>query len=110
MPDSKAINFRHLELSLKGSERQRPSLLQQTLRFQDILTEYGKPLSEPNLQALVDDWNHQPFIMAHKRWQINKASRISIINLSVAVARPVLDVMVAHLHWWKWTESCPLLA
>jgi len=108
--DSKTTNFRHLELSLKGSERQRPSVLQQALRFNSILNEADKPIIEPNLQALIDEWNCQPFIIAQKRWAISKDTRISIINLCVAVSKPALDVMTAHLNWAKWSESCAGLA
>jgi len=110
MPDSKAANFRHMELSYKGSERQRPSILQQTLRFQHILEDSSRPITESNILSLVDDWNTQPFVIANKRWQISKLARIAITNLSVSVGRATLDVMTAHLHWWKWTESCAPLA
>jgi hypothetical protein len=107
--DSKAENFRHMELSYKGSERQRPSILQQTLRLQHILEASGRAITESNILLLVDEWNNQPFVIAVPKWKISKAGRIAITNLSVSVTRVTLDIMVAHLHWWKWAECCALL-
>lgn len=110
LSDSKAENFRHMELSCKGSERQRPSILQQTLRFQQILGDTSRAVTESNILGLVDEWNTQPFVIANKKWQISKVARIAITNLTVSVDDSTLEVMMAHLHWWKWTESCAPLA
>lgn len=106
MDDAKVMNFKHMELSFKGSERQRPNVLQQALRFQVILADAAQPITEANLLKLASEWNSQPLISSQKRWQISKDSRIAIANLSLGVAKETLAHIKNHLNFWKWNECC----
>lgn len=94
---------------MRGAERQRPSVLQQALRFQAILNAQLQPLTEANLLKLADEWNSQPAIASQRRWQINKEGRIAIANLTLGVGLNAVAQLKNHLDFWKWSECGPSL-
>jgi hypothetical protein len=102
--DTKALHFRSMELSLKGSERQRPNIFAQTMRFMDILTNAGQPVTDTGLCKLIDEFNRMPAVATNKKWQIGKDARVAIVNISSGVAPDTLSIIKHHLHNWKWAE------
>ena len=99
-------------LSFRGSEKQKPSLLQQALRFESILHEKKnsaelKHLSNDEaLNKIIDDYNRHPGINAQKKWQVSRDGRLSICNLALNTTEACRDIMRNHLDTYKWTESC----
>jgi hypothetical protein len=105
------VNFHSLMLSYRGSERQRPSLLQQALKFAAVIEDRKK--KDPTNDQSVDDWvnqvvgeyNNQKTVVGVKQWQISEDSRRSIVNLLIGTTDETRGVIKGHLNFHKWKES-----
>ena len=105
------VNFHSLMLSYRGAERQRPSLLQQALKFAAVIADRKK--QDATNDQSVDDWvnqvvgeyNDQKTVIGVKQWQISEDSRRSIVNLLIGTTDEVRGVIKGHLNFHKWKES-----
>lgn len=104
MDDVKSLHFKNMELSLKGSERQRPNIFAQTMRFIDIVNTAGQVVNSDKLNALIDEYSRMPAIATNKKWQIGKDAKVAINNIASGVAPTTMTAIKHHLNHWKWTE------
>lgn len=104
-------NFQAMLLSWRGSERQRPSILQQALRFEAImqekrnLPEFQHLSAEECLVRLMDAFNQHPGIVGQRRWQLSREGKIAVTNLVLGTTPATRDIIKSHLNYNKWESS-----
>lgn len=103
--NEKDVEFRHMELSYRGSERQRPNVVQQALKFVALLEVQAVPATESSINMLIEEWNVLPVVTANRRWQITRDGKQAIQGLTLGLCKEALCIIRQHLDHFKFNES-----
>ena len=108
--DSAQQNWMNMVLSHRGSERQAPNVLQQSLRFSAVMelraaqNVHSKDLNtEARLRKVIEEFEESPGFQS--RWALDESRIQSILNVVIGTSGPCRELMREHLHRHKWNQS-----
>ena len=108
--DQVASGYVNMMLSFRGGERQPPNVLQMALRFsaameaRSVQGVHSKDLpAEERLRRVVNEFHSTNGML--QKWHLDEDRFQSILNVIVGTSKEGRDLIAAHLHRFKWTQS-----
>ena len=109
---SKSVQcFKNLQLSMRGAERQAPSILSLALFFSSVmktLAETGKHgasmTTEQRLASVIQQFHATDGMIS--RWHVDEDKHRAVLNLLVGTSVAARQLIQGHLNYNKWKESC----
>lgn len=109
--DAVACSFLNMVLSLRGSERQAPNILQMALRFSAIMEiranegVHAKDLNtEQRLRKVIAEHQETPGFL--QKWALDDDRVQAILNIIIGTSQQTREIIREHLNHAKWAQSC----
>ena len=109
--DAVAGSFLNMVLSLRGSERQAPNVLQIALRSSAIMEiranegVHAKDLNtEQRLRKVIAEYQETPGFL--QKWALDDDKVQAILNIIIGTSQQTREIIREHLNHAKWAQSC----